>query len=81
MSGAIRMRVGVGAVILVMVVAVPVIVGAAVGLVLGVVAFLVAATLHGLLEIFGTVGVVVVVAHRPSVQHGNCLRGPEAATR
>ena len=64
----VMMIVGVRAVVIVVVMTVPVIVPMAVTLVLGVVTVLIAPSGHKHLEVFGTVGMVMVLAECPVIQ-------------
>jgi hypothetical protein len=62
------MIMGVGAVVIVVMMSVPMIVPMAVALVLGIVTALVAPSRHKHLEVLGTVGMVVILAESPVIQ-------------
>ena len=64
----VMMVVGVGAVVIVVVMAVPVVVPMAITLVLGIMAVLIAPSRHKHLEVFGTMGMVMVLAEGPVIQ-------------
>ena len=64
----------------VVMVAMPVVVGVAIGLMLIVVAFFIAATLHGLFEVFRSMRMIVRIIDAPLVQNRITLRQPRSRT-